>query len=45
MDKLDMVKQVEIKKLSDKLLVSKLTQAGYRPEDIEVMDRQGMLEK
>lgn len=45
MDKLDMVKQVEIKKLSDKLLVSKVTQAGYPQEDIEVIDRQGMLEK
>ena len=45
MEKLEKTKQAEIKKLSDKRLISKLTPAGCLPEEIEGMDRPAMLEK
>ena len=44
MEGLEKAKQAELKKLSDKRLVSKLTQAGCSPEAIEEMDRPAMLE-
>ena len=45
MEKLDKTKQSELKKLSDKRLISKLTQAGCTQEELESMDRPAMLER
>jgi len=45
LEKLDKTKQAEIKKLSDKRVVSKLTQAGCLSEELDDMDRQAMIER
>jgi len=45
MEKLDKTRQSELKKLSDKRLISELTQAGCTPEELESMDRPAMLDR
>lgn len=44
MDKLNIAKQAEIKKMSTVRLTTKLTQADFTLEQLETMDRPAMLE-
>ena len=44
MDKLLAKQQAEIKKMSDVRLCSKLTKAGFSPEQLEGMDRTAMMD-
>jgi len=44
MDKLNPTRQAELKKMSDIRLTTKLSQAGVSAEQLETLDRKGMLD-